>query len=630
VAKWLERANPGEEHGARSTEEKRYWQQEPFHKQARAWLATQAERFGISSEAIEAAIRRNGRAAEASPMKHPHCNSAERYCRAVVAGKIEVCEWVRLACQRHLDERKREREKAFPYRFDKAKAERACDFIELLHHTKGKWAAEGQLLKLEPWQCLFVVSIFGWVRKADGLRRLRKALMLVPRKNAKSTLSAAIGLYMLAADGEVGAEVYSGATTERQAWEVFRPARLMALKAEQFREHYGVEVNASNISIPRTSSRFEPIIGKPGDGPSPSCGIVDEYHEHDTDHLFDALQTGMGARRQPFMLVITTAGVNMAGPCYGLQIEAQRMPEGAQPNDQLFALVYGIDPDDDWAGPETLAKANPNIDVSISREFLEAQQKDAIDNARKQSTFKTKHLNVWVGAREAFFNVWKWQQAAQPDLRLDDFAGQTCYLGMDLASKIDIAAVELLFPRVDGTYARFGRYYLPEATVETSANEHYQTWAREGWLTVTDGDMIDHRQIRDDILDFADRFSISELAFDPDNATMLVRDLMDEGISCVECRPTRPVFSDPMKTLDALIRAGRVAHNGDPIMTWAISNTVTRPDAGERVYPMKERPENKIDPVVALIMALARALIPAAKSQVPLFFAVENEPKPLW
>ena len=556
--------------------------------------------------------------------RHLHVAAAERYARSVAAGKILACKWTRLACARHLSDRKREKQKKFRFRFDKAKAERACEFIELLSHTKGRWAKEGLLLTLEPWQCFFVCSVFGWVRKADDLRRFRKVLLLVPRKSGKSQIAASIGLYMLAADGEYGAEIYSGATTEKQAWEVFRPARLMALKAEEFREHFGVEVNASNINIPANGSRFEPIIGNPGDGPSPSCAIVDEYHEHTTDELFNTMETGQGAREQPLMLVITTAGSNLSGPCYALQNDAQKMLEGVRPNDSLFALIYTVDAGDDWADPRMLKKANPNFGVSVGREFLIARQREAIESARKQGNFQTKHLNVWVGARNAYFNVRKWQGCQEPGLRIEDFEGQACKLAMDLASKIDIAALEILFSRGDGAYARFGKYYLPEATVKQVQNEHYQGWERDGWLTVTDGDMIDHRVIRDDILSLRDRFKITELAFDPDNATMLVRDLQDEGISCIEVRPTLPNFSDPMKQLDGLIRSNRIAHNGDPVMTWAISNVVTRPDAGERVYPRKERPENKIDPVVALIMALARAMVPEEKVAIPLVCGISK------
>ncbi len=427
--------------------------------------------------------------------EHPHVAAAEQYARRVGKSKTLACKWVRLACARHLKDRKRERQKAFLFYFDPAKAERACKVIELFHHTKGRWAAKGLLLTLEPWQCFFICCIFGWVRKADDLRRFRKVVLLVPRKNGKSQIAAAIGLYMLAYDGEHGAEVYSGATTEKQAWEVFRPARIMANKAPEFCQHFGIEVNASNINILDKNSRFEPIIGKPGDGASPSCAIIDEYHEHDTDEQFDAMETGQGAREQPLMLVITTAGSNMSGPCYALQLEAQKMLEGVQDNDSLFALVYTVDRGDNWTKLATLKKANPNFGVSVGEEFLITRQREAIESARKQGTFQTKHLNIWVGARNAFFNVQKWIECHEPGLALEQFEGHPCILGMDLASKIDLAAIELLFPRDDGSFARFGKYYLPETTVAEGENEHYRGWMLDGWLTVTDGAAIDFRVI---------------------------------------------------------------------------------------------------------------------------------------
>jgi phage terminase large subunit-like protein len=528
-----------------------------------------------------------------------------KYARDVADGKILACKWVRLACKRHLDDLKRP---DFAYRFDDAKAARACKFIELMPHTKGKWAAKGERLKLEPWQVFMVICIFGWVRVSSGMRRYRRAMLLVPRKNGKSAFAAAVGLYMLAADGEFGAEVYSGATSEKQAWEVFRPARIMAQRNEALREHFGIEVNASNINILRDSSRFEPVVGKPGDGASPSCSIVDEYHEHATDELLDTMETGMGAREQPLSLIITTAGDNMAGPCYALQLEAQRVLEGVTENDEFFALIYGIDPDDDWTSEAALRKANPNYDVSVAGDFLAMRQREAVSNARKQGIFQTKHLNVWVGAREAYFNVQKWRECEVDGLKLDDFAGEECIIGLDLASKVDIAALEILFPLSGGRYARFGKYYLPEATVQAGENEHYQGWALEKRLTVTDGEIIDFEQIKADILDLSSRFTVREVAYDPHQATMLVTALMGEGVPCIEFRPTVLNFSEPMKTLDGLIRAGQISHDGDPVMTWMISNVVAKEDAKDNVYPRKERPENKIDGVVALIMALGRAM----------------------
>ena len=219
-------------------------------------------------------------------MAYPNVERGHRYALSVVAGKKIACKWIVLACQKYLDDLKQSKKsKNSKYVFEKQSAERALVFKQLMPHTKGKWAQRGEKLKLEPWQCFFNMNIFGWKNRKTGLRRYRKALLLVPRKNGKSAEASTTGLYMLAMDGEFGAEVYSGATTEKQAMEVFRPAKLMAQRTPEFTEAKGIDVNASNISIPDNGSKFEPIIGNPGDGQSPSCAIIDEYHEHPDDRI---------------------------------------------------------------------------------------------------------------------------------------------------------------------------------------------------------------------------------------------------------------------------------------------------------------------------------------------------------
>ncbi|MEF2551999.1 terminase TerL endonuclease subunit [Aurantimonas sp. A2-1-M11] len=534
-----------------------------------------------------------------------YVGKANRYARDVVAGRILACKWVRLSCQRHLDDLAKQKGKDYPYRFDAAKAEKVCQFLELLPHSKGEWARKGLKLQLEPWQCFKTAALFGWVRKRDGRRRFRKALILEPRKNAKSTWAAGVGLYMLTADGEHGAEVYSGATTERQAWEVFGPARLMAQKTPALQSAFGLSVNASNLHILGNGSKFEPVIGKPGDGSSPTCAIIDEYHEHDTDVQVDTMETGMGAREQPLLLIITTAGDNLAGPCFAAMEDAQKVLEGLVENDELFALIYTVDPDMDWTSDAALVMANPNLDVSVKGEFLRARQRDAINNPRKVGIFKTKHLNLWVQARDAYFNIQRWTESADPSLKIEDFAGQPCRIGVDLASTIDIAAVEITFQHGDG-YARFGRYYLPEATIEHGENEHYRGWEKAGWLTQTDGDMIDYVTIRDDLIGLTKLYQVEEIAFDPHQAMMMMSELSQEGVPVVEVRPLVLNFSPAMKQMDGLIRSRKIVHNGDPVFTWMLSNVVAKPDAKDNVYPRKNRPENKIDGPVAHMMALAR------------------------
>lgn len=528
---------------------------------------------------------------------------AKKYAEDVISGDIPAGKYIKLACQQFFDELKNPDS---PYYYDNNAARRACKFIELQYHTKGKWAAQKKRLVLEPWQVFFVCNIFGWLQKKNDLRRYTEVLLLVPRKNGKSQLAAAIGLYMLCADGEYGAEVYSGATTEKQAGEVFVPAQIMARKNEEMAEHYGIDIRASNINIPETGAKFERLIGNPGDGSSPSCAIVDEYHEHPDDRLFDTMQTGMGAREQPLMLVITTAGDNLAGPCYGMQLKAQKMLDSAANDpdyDRIFALIYTVDSDDDWASVESLKKANPNFGVSVSEDFLLARLADAKNNARKQSVYKTKHLNVWVGARDAYFNVERWNETAS-DIKIEDYYGKRAFIGLDLASKVDIAALEILIPIDSNEFVKFAKYYLPEAALE--GNDHYSGWARDGRITITDGELIDFNEIKCDILDLIGKFEVVELAYDPFQATMLITELMAEGVPVVEFRPTVLNFSEPMKQLDGLIRSRKVCHDGCPVFTWMLSNVVAKADAKDNVYPRKDRDENKIDGPVALISALGR------------------------
>ena len=544
--------------------------------------------------------------------KYPLVKAAETYARRVAAGTIPCCKWIKLACKRHLDDLKASKAADYPYKFDPAKAEKIAKFLQLLPHTKGKWASKRELIKLEGWQLFSVCIPFGWLRKKDNTRRFRTIVIFVPRKNGKSIIGGGVGAYMFVADGEFGAEVYSGATTEKQAWEVFRPAKLMIERTPELRDHYGVEVNASNMCRLEDGSRFEPVIGKPGDGSSPSCAIVDEYHEHQDSTLFDTMETGMGAREQPVILVITTAGSSIGGPCHQLVRDAERMLEGVIDRPDLWAMLYTIDPGDDWTSEEALMKANPNHGISINGDFLLARQRDAMQSASKQATFRTKHLNEWVGAKNAWLNMLRWKEAP-PRKSLQELEGRRCIIGLDLASKIDIAGNILLFPPVDGDpfWHVHGRYYLPEARVieELDGNtSRYREFDALGLLTLTDGEVIDFEVIKDDLREFAGRFDIEAVAYDPWQATQLAQEMVAEGLPMVEIRQTVQNISEPMKELEALTLRRLLAHGDCPILTWMASNVLAKLDVKDNIYPNKERPENKIDGIVALIMSLSRAI----------------------
>src|SRR4029077_16006745 len=269
-------------------------------------------------------------------IEHPHVALAEAYVADVRSDRRPACQWERLACDRWI--RDREGEQAGPYRLEPLTAERVCRFMERLPQTKGAWAARRETIRLQGWQCFVLANAYGWLRKSDDKRRFREVVTIVPRKNGKSILSAGVGLYMLCADGEHGAEIYSGAGTEKQAWEVFRPARLMAEGRPDLRQHFGIQVNSSNINIVGNGSRFEPMIGKPGDGAMPSCAIVDEYHEHDSADQFDTMLTGQGAREQPLMWVISTAGDNRGGLCFVMTLTCRKILEGVIDDDEKFFI----------------------------------------------------------------------------------------------------------------------------------------------------------------------------------------------------------------------------------------------------------------------------------------------------
>jgi len=546
---------------------------------------------------------------------------ATAYARDVVAGKVVACKWHRLACQRHLNDLARAEAGEFAYVWNpeltdtKGKtyhpAERICKFAELMPHIKGDWAARGQLIKLERWQVFILASIFGWVHKVTFKRRFRVADIIVPRKNAKSTLAAVIGNFMLSADGEFGAEVYSGATSQDQAMEVFRPALLMARATPRFVQAYGIMVNVSNLSIAENNSKFEPVIGKPGDGASPSCAIVDEYHEHKTSELFDTMQTGMGARSQPLILVITTAGSDISGPCYLHQVELQKILEGTIENDQRFGIVFTMDDDDDWTSDLALQKANPNYGISIDAEYLQLQQRDAVADTRKQNVFKTKHLNVWVAAASPWLNLHNLQQSGDSALSIESHAWDGCVAGLDLASKQDIASrVQLCWRDLDDGrhYYAFSRNYVPQSTVDKPENAHYQAWVHSGHLIATPGNMIDLEQIQEELIEDASQVHIREVAKDPWGGHQLGANLAAEGFTVVDIPQQVRYLSDPMKEIAAVVDAGRFHHDGNPAYVWMLSNVEVQEDRNENIFPRKSRASNKIDAAVATIVAMNRAL----------------------
>jgi phage terminase large subunit-like protein len=539
---------------------------------------------------------------------------AEQYARDVIDGAIPAGSFVIKACRRHLDDLIKSIGADYPYRFDADAANTFCRNAEIYPHIKGRWAAKGERIVLSNWQVFILVVSFGWLRKRDGKRRFREMYIEVPRKNGKSTIAAVVGNNMLVSDGEYAAEVYAGATSEKQAWEVFGPARLMMMRAPGIISEYGVEVWAKALVKTEDNSRFWPVIGKPGDGSSPHCAIVDEYHEHQTSDLLDTMVTGMGARDQPMVLIITTAGTNLASPCYDKHIEAQRVLDNTAQNEELFAIIYSLDADDDWTDTELLRKANPNIGISVDEEFLLAQQRQAIQNSAYQNRFKTKHLNVWCAASVAGINIAQWRKCGDPTLKIESFHGETMWASLDLASKVDICSSAKVFKRViDGEnhYYGFVRNYLPEDTIEeASANQQsYRKWVNDGHLIMVDGAEIDFDRVREDLIADASQFQLQEVVYDPWRATQLAHQLQREGAKTVEMGQTAKNMGEAFDEFLTAIKAGRFHHNGDPVLEWMASNIVAKQVVKGLTVPSKDRADQKIDGIVALIMAIARAMV---------------------
>ena len=545
-------------------------------------------------------------------MKKPdYVAIAKEYMSGVLDGSVPACSFVKQAVQRQLNDLRRWGPEGGDYYFDEKEASRPCWFIENLTHTKGELA--GRAIHLEPWQCFLLTTLFGWKAKA-GNRRFRSAYVEVGRGNGKSTLLSGIGLFCLCADHEPGAEVYSFATTREQAKIVFGDAQTMARGNRALQEAYGLEVTAHALYVPATNSTFQAksAEGSTLDGLNTHLAIIDELHAHKKRDVFDVVETSLGKRRNSLMVSITTAGVDRTGICYEQRTLVTKILSGSLQDESYFGIIYTLDPDDDWKSDEALAKANPNWGVSVRPEVIRALQAKAIATPSAENNFKTKHLDVWCNADVGWMDMKAWDACADESLDESDFDGEPCWLGLDLASTSDMTAKVKIFQRkIDGSshYYLFGDYWLPRTAIERGVNSQYQGWEYLGYLHVCEGPVTDFAEIRDSILEDCGRYSVQSVAYDPFQAVQLSKELSDDGVPMVLCKQTVANLSDPMKQFQALVLDHRLHFNGDPVLTWMVSNVVCHVDVKENIYPRKDAPENKIDGVVAGIMALSRALL---------------------
>lgn len=568
---------------------------------------------------------------------------ATQYCRDVVSGKIRACKWVVMACQRHLDDLVRSRRKdlehkpdglqvmEWEFKYDAVKAGKACSFIEKFPHVKGGWARGGQLIRLEPWQCFLICSIFGWVLKSTGLRRFTEANIFVPRKNGKTVIAAGIGILMFIADGEPGAEVYTGAANRDQADEVFSPAAKMIRRAEGFKEWFGITIGKLSMYVLDEGSKFEKVIGNPGDGPSPHCFIHDEFHEQPTFEQYETAKTGMMARDQPLQLVISTAGFDTESPCKELCDGLERVLDGTLVNERLFGIFYTVDEPDKlvinaegkevpyWTTIEAIQEANPNFGISVIEDRIRSDHAAAIQRASRQASFKVKHLNLWVNGRDPWMNRELWRMCGDPSLSIEKFQHESCVEGFDLGARVDLTSRCKVFTRMIG-YARhyylFARHYVPLARATDGKHSYYERWIDEGAIVGHEGVEILLPEVQKEVEADLEKYNYEALVFDPHQALQMQQELRPQigqdsnGEDRLIDIPQTWKHLDPaMKEVEAAVMAKRLHHNGDPVLAWAIGNVMVKPDANENVFPRKENNASKIDPASALFNAMVRAML---------------------
>lgn len=541
-----------------------------------------------------------------------YVDKAERYIKKVITGKIDACLFVRQACTRQVNDLKKKKTKKFPYIFDRKKANRVCQFIENLSHVKGVKA--GEPVHLEDWQCFILTTVFGWV-KEDGARRFTQTYIEVPRGNGKSTLCSGIALYMECADGEQGAEVYSFATTREQAGIVFGDALAMARGNKDFKNYFGVTCLNHSVIVLGTNSKFMAKSSDAGtlDGLNTHCGIIDELHAHKTRHVYDVVISSIGKRAQPLVFCITTAGFYLHGICMERRKTTAKVLAGAVSIYSLFGIIYTIDEDDDWKTEKAVIKANPNWGVSVNPDIMRGELANALVNTSAQKNYLTKHLDVWVNSDSAWLDMSKYNACIDTSFTPEDFAGKPCIYGVDLASKLDLSAVIKLFWKKnqdDGLihYYVWADFFLPSDTVKNSGNTSYYGWVEDGHLRTTDGAITDIGQIEQFIIEDYKKFDTLSVAYDPMQATQMAQGLLQDGAPMVELYQNLKNLSEPMKTLQALMYSGRLHVLNNPVLHWNAANVVAHTDAKENIFPRKEKPEDKIDGIVALIMAFNQAI----------------------
>lgn len=522
---------------------------------------------------------------------------AEKYIKQVQSGEKLVCQNIKLAVERHVNDLVTAPERGFY--FDRKAADKAFAFFTLLYHCpdKVKWVP----FECEGWQALIIYLAFGW-KKANKMRRFAYIYTEIAKKNGKTTFAAAIADLLLFFDGENEAEVYCAATIEKQARICFDKAKEMIRRSPALKSRS--TILTKNISVESTASRMEPI-GRDSDsieGANGSGIIIDEYHIWKNNDTFDNLRSGTVNRKQPLTFIITTAGKDKTLPCYTYRILCIDILKGIKLQDDILVFIFSLDEDDDWKDEAAWYKANPNIGVSVELDGMRREFKAALNSPIQEANFKTKNLNLWVDAPETWIKdelVRKCSYGTTDEM----LKGQICYAGLDLASHVDINSLSLFFPDVNGRPVFRFYFWIPEAKVlETEDRVDYRTWEKLGYINITTGNVIDIEQITDDIYGIIMQYQCEGLAFDPAKAFHgVIQSLQKLGLEDIldEFSQGIRTMSEPLKLLERMVTSTEVDLMDNPIIRWMFSNVQIYSDPNDNIKADKNRSRNKIDGIVA-------------------------------
>jgi phage terminase large subunit-like protein len=496
--------------------------------------------------------------------------------------------------------------------YDKKQADRAVTFINNLKHTKGKWA--GKNFDLLPWQEQIIRDIFGIV-KENGKRQFQTAYIEIGKKNGKSELAAAVALYLLYADNEPSAEVYGAAADRQQASIVFDVARQMVSMSPALTKRSKVMTAQKRLVNYSNAGFYQVLSAEVGTkhGLNVSGLVLDEVHAQPNRKLYDVLTKGSGdAREQPLFFLITTAGTDRNSICYELHTKAKEILNGRKADPTFYPVIYGLDETEDWNDEKNWYKANPSLGHTIGIDRVREAYKNALENPAEENVFKQLRLNMWVNSTVCWIPDHIYEKGNTP-IDFDRLRGRECYAGLDLSSTSDITAFVMVFPprTEDENYIVYPHFWLPEDTLELRCRrDHvlYDVWKRQGFINTTEGNVIHYGFIEKYINELGKIYNIKEIAVDRWNATQMTQNLEDDGFTMIPFGQGYKDMSPASKELYKLLMEGKITHGGNPVLKWMAGNIVMHQDPAGNIKPDKEKSVEKIDGIVATIMALDRCV----------------------